>query len=39
MFPETFESVLSLISSTLTAINRASGRKPIDAKTQLLVAL
>ncbi|XP_071579933.1 uncharacterized protein [Temnothorax nylanderi] len=39
MFPETFESVLSLIGSILTATNRASGRKPIDAKTQLFIAL
>lgn len=39
MFPETFEFVLGLVGTKITTTATSGGKKPTDAKKQLLVAL
>ncbi|KAJ8964337.1 hypothetical protein NQ314_004980 [Rhamnusium bicolor] len=39
MYPETFEFVLALIGAAITTTKSISGRKPIPADKQLLIAL
>lgn len=39
MYPETFEILLHIIGPSLTETPVKSGRKPIPAKKQLLIAL
>ncbi|XP_076284711.1 uncharacterized protein LOC143211135 [Lasioglossum baleicum] len=39
IFPETFEMVLRIIGPALCETNKSSGRKPIPAQKQLLIAI